>query len=64
MTMLPERYVKLAVDAYNAGEISAGELAHYLRTDLLSARTIVEQRRQQESSDTALDQDILELASA
>ena len=62
--MLPERYIKLAIDAYEAAEISEGELARYLRTDLLTARLIVEQRRQQEPSDAALDQDILELADA
>jgi Zn-dependent peptidase ImmA (M78 family)/DNA-binding XRE family transcriptional regulator len=60
----PERYVKLAIDAYEADEISEGELAHYLRTDLLDARTLVEERRLQEPSDAALEQDLLTLVEA
>lgn len=61
---LPDRYIRLAIEAYEIGEISEGELARYLRTDLLTARTIVEERRQQEPSDEALDQDLLELVEA
>lgn len=59
--MLPERYVALALDAFDAGELSEGELARYLRTDLLSVRTLIEEPRQR---GPALDQDILELAEA
>jgi Zn-dependent peptidase ImmA (M78 family)/DNA-binding XRE family transcriptional regulator len=61
---LPERYIKLAIDAYEAGEISEGELARYLRTDLMTARSIREQRRQQAPSDEALELDVLELVEA
>ncbi|MCB9134265.1 MAG: ImmA/IrrE family metallo-endopeptidase [Anaerolineales bacterium] len=37
----PERYKELALQAYNLGEISEGELAIYLQTDILEARTFI-----------------------
>ena len=39
----PDRYVFLAVQAYDQGELSEGELAAILRCDRVSAREIVEQ---------------------
>ena len=39
---LPARYEFLAVCAYEADELSEGELARYLRTDRVSARRIVQ----------------------
>ena len=40
----PDRYIFLAVQAYDRGEISEGELASLLRCDRVTAREIVEQR--------------------
>ncbi|MCL6502649.1 MAG: XRE family transcriptional regulator [Pirellulales bacterium] len=37
----PERYMYLAVHAYERGEIGDSDLAHYLRCDIVSAREIV-----------------------
>ena len=39
---LPQRYVDLAIAAFQAGQISEGQLAKYLRTDRLHAREQVE----------------------
>jgi hypothetical protein len=39
----PDRYVFLAVQAYDQGELSEGELASLLRCDRVSAREVVEQ---------------------
>ena len=36
----PERYVFLAVNAYEKGEIGDSDLAHYLRSDIVTAREI------------------------
>lgn len=38
---LPYRYRSLAVQAYLSGELSEGQLAHYLRTDRVAARQTV-----------------------
>ena len=59
----PKRYVELAVKAYDAGEVSEGELAKYLKTDILMARTIIDQQQQAET-DEAFDQDIMALVAA
>lgn len=40
---LPRRYQRLAVLAYGEGELSEGQLARLLRTDRVTARTIVEE---------------------
>jgi Zn-dependent peptidase ImmA (M78 family)/DNA-binding XRE family transcriptional regulator len=40
----PDRYIFLAVQAYDRGELSEGELASLLRCDRVTARQIVEQR--------------------
>jgi len=40
----PDRYIFLAVQAYDLGEISEGELASFLRCDRVTARLIAEQR--------------------
>jgi len=61
---LPERYTKLAIEAYNAAEISEGELTNYLRVDILTTRSIVESRRAQDEMDGAIDQDVMELTAA
>ena len=39
---LPQRYVDLAIAAFQAGQISEGQLAKYLRTDRLQAREQLE----------------------
>lgn len=61
---LPERYIDLAVQAYEVGEISEGELAHYLLTDILAARTIAEELRQRAPLKDTFNQDIMEFAEA
>ena len=38
---MPARYEFLAVQAFQAGELSEGELARFLRTDRVSARQTV-----------------------
>lgn len=40
----PDRYIFLAVQAYDQGELSEGELASLLRCDRVTAREIVEKR--------------------
>ncbi len=40
--LLPERYVDLAISAFQAGQISEGQLAKYLRSTRLAARELVE----------------------
>ena len=40
--LLPERYVDLAISAFQAGQISEGQLAKYLRSTRLAAREPVE----------------------
>lgn len=40
----PDRYIFLAVQAYDRGEISEGELSSLLRCDRVTAREMVEQR--------------------
>lgn len=59
--MLPARYVRLAVEAYHAGEISEGELAHYLLADRLEARTIAADPKWRSKTDEAINQDITDL---
>ena len=41
----PERYVFLAVNAYEKGEIGDADLAHYLRSDIVTAREIAAKAR-------------------
>ena len=41
----PERYVFLAVNAYEKGEIGESDLADYLRSDIVSAREIAAKAR-------------------
>lgn len=43
-TRFPDRYIFLAVQAYDRGELSEGELAAFLRCDRVTARQIVENR--------------------
>lgn len=40
--LLPPRYVALAIECWQRGELSEGQLARFLRTDRLGARGIVE----------------------
>jgi Zn-dependent peptidase ImmA (M78 family)/DNA-binding XRE family transcriptional regulator len=40
--LLPQRYVDLAISAFQAGQISEGQLAKYLRASRLAARELVE----------------------
>lgn len=60
----PARYVDLAVEAYHAAEISEGELAHYLQTDRLEARSIALDPQWQSEVDKTISQDLRELVSA
>lgn len=60
----PKRYIELAVEAYDEGELSEGELAKYLKTDRLSARTIANNWLQQAEAIEAFDQDIMALVDA
>jgi Zn-dependent peptidase ImmA (M78 family)/DNA-binding XRE family transcriptional regulator len=43
--LLPRRYVVLAIEAYERGELSEGQLARFLRTDRVSVRMEVEMFR-------------------
>lgn len=65
-TGLPERYVTLALAAYEAEKISEGSLAEYLMTDRVSARGIYLQRRRvrvdDQDVDTDMGVDVLSLA--
>lgn len=65
-TGLPERYVTLALAAYEAEKISEGSLADYLMTDRVSARgTYLARRRlhvDDRDVDTDVDVDVLSLA--
>ena len=65
-TGLPERYVTLALAAYEAEKISEGSLADYLMTDRVSARgTYLARRRlrvDDKEVDTDVDVDVLSLA--
>lgn len=65
-TGLPERYVTLALAAYEAEKISEGSLAEYLMTDRVSARGTYLERRQLRVDDkeveTDVDVDVLSLA--
>ena len=47
---LPRRYQRLAVMAYEEGKLSEGQVAKMLRTDRVSARLIVEEVKQQFST--------------
>jgi Zn-dependent peptidase ImmA (M78 family) len=49
----PERYRYLAVAAYERGEIGDGELAYYLRCDIVSAREIAAVTSSSREVDTA-----------
>lgn len=55
---LPERYINLALAAYEAEKISEGSLAEYLMTDRVSARGIYLQRRHVRVEDHDVDTDI------
>lgn len=63
---LPERYVALALAAFEAEKISEGSLAEYLMTDRVSARGIYLARRRVnvdgEEFDSDVDVDVLSLA--
>jgi Zn-dependent peptidase ImmA (M78 family)/DNA-binding XRE family transcriptional regulator len=48
---LPRRYQRLAVMAYEKGELSEGQLARYLRTDRVSARLLREEMTQDFSAE-------------
>ena len=40
--LFPQRYVSLATSAFRRGDLSEGQLAKFLQTDRLSARSIAE----------------------
>lgn len=48
---LPERYIDLAVWAYDQEHLSEGELADYLDTDIASAREVYQQRQRLQLDD-------------
>jgi hypothetical protein len=64
--VLPERYINLALAAYEAEKLSEGSLAEYLMTDRISARGIYLQKRcmrvEDEDVDTDIGLDLLGLA--
>lgn len=61
---LPIGYQKLAVMAYRDGKISEGQLAHFLQTDRLEARSIVSDPKWAEAEiDDTIDHDLMELVS-
>jgi Zn-dependent peptidase ImmA (M78 family) len=55
---LPDRYLNLALAAYEAEKISEGSLAEYLMTDRISARGLYLQRRLVRVDDQDVDTDI------
>jgi Zn-dependent peptidase ImmA (M78 family) len=48
---LGETFVSVAIEAYDAGRISAGKLAHYLGIDIRQALDVVEKGRAQKDRD-------------
>lgn len=60
----PRRYLKLAIKAYDAGEISEGELARYLQMNLVEARVAVADWRAQFGMDDSIEQDVMEMEAA
>ncbi len=58
---LPERYIKLAVQAYEDEKVTEGELARYLQVDRLEAREILFFYERESETDYAIDEDIMEL---
>jgi Zn-dependent peptidase ImmA (M78 family) len=58
--LLPRRYVVLAVEAYRSGELSEGQLARFLRSDIVGARDAVRSVGSQDDSvlEGALDSDM------
>lgn len=58
---LPRRYQRLAVMAYEKGELSEGQLARYLRTDRVSARLLVEEMTQDFSTEREGNYEDIEL---
>jgi Zn-dependent peptidase ImmA (M78 family)/DNA-binding XRE family transcriptional regulator len=61
---LPARYIEIAVAAYQAVKISEGELAQYLGTDRLEARTIAADFQWSPEIGEAMEQDVRELVAA
>lgn len=59
--LLPLRYQRLALEAYHLAEITEGQLATYLHTDRLSARTMVLDASEQDGLHDAIEHDVLEL---
>jgi hypothetical protein len=58
---LPRRYQRLAVMAYEKGELSEGQLTRFLRTDRVSARMLVEEMTQDFSTEREGNYEDLEL---
>lgn len=59
--LLPSRYRYLAVEAWQRGELSEGQLASFLRTDRLSARRLVRELGLERGDDTHDGDHTLEL---
>ena len=60
---LPERYIKLAVQAYEDEQITEGELANYLQLDRVEAREVLLSYERESETDYAIDEDVMELVS-
>lgn len=52
--MFPERYVSLALEAFERDLLGDGDLAEYLATDRVSARRLYEERRRQDLDDESV----------
>jgi Zn-dependent peptidase ImmA (M78 family)/DNA-binding XRE family transcriptional regulator len=58
ISMLPERYITLALAAYEAEKLSEGSLAEYLLEDRVAARRIYLERRRLRDEDQVVDTDL------
>ena len=56
--LLPPRYIALAVEAWQDGELSEGQLARFLRTDRLGAREAVQELKKAASDGRDTDESI------
>ncbi len=61
---LPDRYIKLAVQAYEDELITEGELAHYLQVDRLAVREVLFSHERESETDYTIDEDVMELVTA
>ncbi|MCA9994718.1 MAG: ImmA/IrrE family metallo-endopeptidase [Anaerolineales bacterium] len=57
----PERYIRLAAQAYEDAQISEGELARYLQMDRVEAREIISKYEDKTEIAYTIDQDVMEM---